>query len=184
VHCEVNVSGHLQLVSSKGARCFVESTWAVFSCFERNDVPDVSFDMWLLGCGYTPASMQVAHWAERCTPARLLPDALARLWAVVAWPLAAFATSRYQRHWDMQVQGWRQTAVHTQRVTGLQARVDALLMPQLGCTAMAVEAGRQSFVFLATHSFQRADLGVPAWESKLPMPSLPLAHSSSTPAFV
>jgi hypothetical protein len=86
----------------------------------------------------------------------------------------------------MQAQGWRQTAVHTQRVTGLQARVDALLKPQLGCTAMAVEAGQHSFVFQATHSFQRADLGVPAWEAPLPLtalPSTPLTSTLLSPGF-
>ncbi len=169
VHCEVDLLGRLQLVSSRGARCFVESTWAVFSCFGRDAVPDEQFDVWLLACGYTPSSTGVEHWQEHCTPARLLPDRLARCMGALAWPLATYLHSHYQRQWDAQARVWRQTASHRQVLTGRVTRVEAVIVPQLGCTAITAGTGRLHYVFQATDSFQRGDLGVPAWEAPLPL---------------
>ena len=167
VHFELDLFGRLQLVSSEGARCIAESNWAVFSCYERDGVPDPQFDLWLLACGYTPASTQVVDWNEQCTPARLLPGSGAQWASYLAWPWAAFAQSRYRRVWDAPAQGWRQSATHRQGLTGFQTRIEALLVPQLGCTALTARVGQDRIVFQAVKSFQQADLGVPAWESLL-----------------
>ncbi|MEI8158595.1 MAG: urea transporter, partial [Burkholderiales bacterium] len=75
LHCELDLQGRLTLVSSLGARCVSESTWAVFSCYERNAVEDPFFDIWLLACGYMPASIHAARWQDQCTVAQLLPRA-------------------------------------------------------------------------------------------------------------
>lgn len=167
IRCEVDEQGRLALVASSGARCLLESNWAVFACHERNPVADPFFDLWLLACGYTPASTQVTGWEDARVPARLLPHGLARWVAVLAWPWGAFARSLLQRGWDAPAQGWRQTATHRQQLTGIQVRTDALIVPQLGCTAISSEVGRTRYTMQATASFQRADMGVPGWEVPL-----------------
>jgi murein DD-endopeptidase MepM/ murein hydrolase activator NlpD len=167
IHCEVDALGRMALVSSLGARCLVESTVAVFACFERNSGADTCFDYWLLACGYTPASMQVNQWVDGCVPARLLTQTTARLWAWLLWPWAAFASSQFERRWDVQAQCWQQDGRHIQAVSGLAVQTSASLVPQWGCSWLRAQAGGRHTVFEATHSFQHADLGVPAWESRL-----------------
>lgn len=172
--CEVDELGRLALVSSAGGRCLVESTWAVFSCYDRNAVSDPFLDIWLLACGYTPASTQVVNWEDTHAPARLLPHGLARCVAVLAWPWGAFARSQFQRGWDAPAQGWRQTAKHRQQLSGIQVQTDALLVPQLGCTAISAAVGAKRYSLQATASFQRADMGVPGWEALLQMATMPV----------
>lgn len=172
LHCEVDALGRMVLVSSAGACCVAESTWAVFSCYERNNVADPLLDLWLLACGYTPAATQVLQWQDRCASASLLPQIGARWLAVLAWPVAAFVRSHYARRWDMEAQGWRQSAQHRQVLLGFDAYLDALIVPQLGCTALTAQAGPDRFVFQACRSFQRADLGVPAWDVPLRLSSV------------
>jgi urea transporter len=167
VHCAVDERGRLTLVSSAGGRCIAESTWAVFACYERTGKADPYFDLWLLACGYTPASFQVDCWQDRCTPARLLPGTAAKYLSILGWPWAAFAESNHQRRWDDEAQAWRQKATHRQNVSGITVRTEALIAPQLGCTYLAGEAGGTLYTLQATHSFQRADVGVPAWEVAL-----------------
>lgn len=167
IHSEVDTLGRMQLVSSLGGRCYAESTWAVFSCYERNDVADPLLDLWLMACGYTPASTQVTQWEDHCLPARMLPQRRAHWLAVLAWPLGHFAHSHYQRHWDTQAQGWRQQAQHQHAPTRSRTEVHALLMPQLGCAALSAKVGSEQYVFQATHAFQRADLGIPGWDVPL-----------------
>ena len=43
--CEVDELGRLVLISSAGGRCTAESTWVVFSCYDRNDTADPYFDL-------------------------------------------------------------------------------------------------------------------------------------------
>lgn len=167
LHCEVDPQGRLTLVSSAGGRCIAESTWAVFSCFERSGSADPYLDLWLLACGYTPTSFQVDGWRDRYTPARLLPHRPARWLAVLGWPWAAFAQSDYRRRWDETAQAWRQEARHRQRVSGIKAETTALIVPQFGCTYIAAQVGTACYTLQATSSFQRADVGVPAWEVPL-----------------
>jgi murein DD-endopeptidase MepM/ murein hydrolase activator NlpD/urea transporter len=170
LHCEVDLQGRMVLVSSLGARCVAESTWAVFSCYERNDVADPFFDLWLLACGYMPASIHVARWQDHCTAARLLPLSSAQWTARLLWPWATFATSTHQRHWDEALQCWQQDAQHTQSFTGLQVSTQARIAPQVGCTCLSAQAGPDRYTLQATHTFQKADLGVPAWETALAKP--------------
>ncbi len=172
--CEVDALGRLTLVSSAGGRCIAESTWAVFSCYERNAVDDPYLDLWLLACGYTPACTQVERWQDGCTTARLLPHTGAKWWAVLAWPWAAFVRSQYLRAWDPQAQAWRQSAQHHQHLTGIGVRTEALIVPQLGCSYLSSEVGTLRYTLQATSSFQRADIGVPAWEVPLRPVSAPL----------
>lgn len=164
VHCEVDPLGRLNLVSSLGARCLIESTWAVFSCYERSGPADPHFDLWMLACGYTPVSFHVAHWRERFTPARLIPNRWAQLLSALMWPCASFATARYERHWDEDAQGWLQTARHRQRLSGIDVHTQALIRPEIGCTSVAARVGQDTYALQATSTFQRADIGVPAWE--------------------
>jgi murein DD-endopeptidase MepM/ murein hydrolase activator NlpD/urea transporter len=170
--CEIDVQGRMALVSSLGGRCLVESTWAVFSCYERNGVVDPYLDLWLLACGYSPASTQAQRWEDACIPARMLPGRLAGWLSVLAWPWTAFVHGSYQRGWDLQAQAWSQTAQHRQAVSGLSAQTRALIVPQRGCILVTAIAGRNRFSLRATSAFQRADMGVPAWEA-------PLASQSS-----
>jgi murein DD-endopeptidase MepM/ murein hydrolase activator NlpD/urea transporter len=167
IHCEVDMLGRMALVSSAGARCLVESTLAVFACYERNAVADPCFDYWLLACGYTPASMQVDRWHDGCVPARLLDQKTARIWAWLLWPWAAFASSSLERSWDVQAQCWKQDGRHTQNVSGLSVQTSAHIAPQIGLVKLCAHAGGSQALFRATHSFQHADLGVPAWECTL-----------------
>jgi hypothetical protein len=157
----------MALVSNAGARCLVESTWSVFACYERNTVADAYFDQWLLACGYTPASTQVQRWVDTCVPVRLFARRSARAMAVLLWPWLTFGVSRFERHWDLHAQAWLQRGSHMQRVSGLQMRTVATMAPQVGCTRIQVVASGTNTVFQATHSFQRGDLGVPAWEAAL-----------------
>lgn len=173
LHCEVDELGRLILVSSAGARCIAESTWAIFSCYERNDVADPYFDLWLLACGYTPASFHVDRWQDHFTPARLIPRGVAKWLSVLVWPWATFAESSYHRRWDEEAQGWRQEAQHQQKVSGIQVKTEALIIPQLGCTYIAGEVGGARYTLQATSSFQRADIGVPAWEAALGISASP-----------
>ncbi len=169
VHAELDAQGGLRLVSSAGGSCRVESTWAVFSCFDRDAVPDRWLDLWLLGCGFTPASMQVMRWQDQGSPARLLPQRSARMLARLLWPWGALLHSHYQREWDGVLQAWRQHAQHRSTLPGLRTpvRVQALLVPQLGCTQLRAHFGRHQVAMQALGCFQRADLGIPAWESPL-----------------
>lgn len=177
IHCEIDALGCTQIVSSHGGRCSAESTWAVFSCYERDAVADPFLDLWLLGCGYTPASTQVTQWDDHCVPARMLPNTGARWLANLAWPMAAFAQSHYQRQWDTQAQGWRQQAQHRQNLSGLSTQVHALLMPQLGCAALSATVGKEHYIFQATNAFQRADLGIPGWDVKLHINTNAMPHA-------
>jgi murein DD-endopeptidase MepM/ murein hydrolase activator NlpD/urea transporter len=177
LHAEVDARGRMALVSSRGARCLVESTWAVFACYERNRVADPHFDCWLLACGYTPASTQVDRWQDGCVPARLLAGTCARLWSWLLWPWAAFASSTLERGWDVQAQCWKQTGSHTQKLSGIRVTTRAHMAPQMGCLHLRAEANGLQTVFLATHSFQHADLGVPAWELALNIPALAVPDS-------
>jgi murein DD-endopeptidase MepM/ murein hydrolase activator NlpD len=167
LHCEVDELGRLMLISSTGGRCLAESTWAVFSCYERSGPADPTLDLWLLACGYTPASFQVDRWQDRFTPARLLPQRVAKWLSVLVWPWAAFAESNYHRHWDDTAQGWRQQATHRQKTSGITVTTSALIVPQLGCTTLTGEVDGSRTTLQATRSFQRADIGVPAWEAEL-----------------
>lgn len=167
LHCEIDDRGRLNLVSSTGGRCIAESSWAVFSCYERQGTVDPYLDIWLLACGFTPASFYVEHWQDRATPARLLPQPVAKWLAVVCWPWAAFAESNYQRQWDEEAQGWRQLGSHRQNVGGLRVSTVALIVPQVGCTNISADVGRSRYQMQATSSFQRDDIGVPGWEASI-----------------
>ncbi len=173
VWCEIDAQSRMNLVSSRGARCVVESTWAVFACYARNAVKDPWFDQWLLACGYTPVSMQATAWSDVSLPARFLPMASARWCAALLWPWAAFASSTCERVWDAEQQAWKQQTRHRQQLTGIACTTVALLTPQLGCSHIHAEVGEDRYVLQATHSFQRSDLGVPAWEIPVRLASLP-----------
>jgi urea transporter len=167
LRCEVDDLGRLVLVSSRGARCVAESTWAVFSCYERNAVADPYFDLWLLACGYNPASFDVDLWQDAATPAYLFPNLGAKLWARCLWPWATFARSEHRRFWDEQLQAWRQEARHRQGVSQIEVKTQARIAPQIGCVYLTAQIGSSHYTLQATSSFQRADMGVPAWEVAL-----------------
>jgi len=167
IRCEVDELGRLVLVSSEGARCFAESTWAIFSCYERSGNPDPYFDLWILACGYTPASFHVERWHERYTPAKLLLGFTSKWLSYVAWPRAAFAESNYLRSWNEAAQGWRQQALHRQKISGISLTTEALIIPQVGCTFITAEQSGLRYIFQAIKSFQQSDIGVPGWESPL-----------------
>lgn len=171
LHCEVDELGRLVLISSGGGRCFAESTWAVFSCFERHGSADPYFDLWLLACGFSPVSFQVESWQDHKVPARLMPNWVARGLAHVLWPWAAFARGDYQRQWDEKAQAWRLQSNHLQKLSGIQIKTEALIAPQLGCSHMTAKVGAARYTLQATSSFQKADIGVPAWEVPLSVPT-------------
>lgn len=173
LHCEIDARGRLALVSSHGGRCVAESTWAVFSCYERTGNADPYLDLWLLACGYTPTSFQVDRWLDRFTPARLLPHRVAKYLSALVWPWASFAESSFSRRWDEDLQAWRQQAIHRQKISGISLNTEALIVPQVGCVHIAGEVGDSRYTLQATSSFQRADIGVPAWDVTLHLPSLP-----------
>jgi hypothetical protein len=100
----------------------------------------------------------------------LLAQKTVRVWAWLLWPWAAFASSRLERRWDVQAQCWKQDGRHTQKVSGLSVQTSAHIAPQIGCVWLRAQAGGLQTLFHATHSFQRADLGVPAWECMLAAP--------------
>ncbi len=167
VWCEIDDQARLTLVANSGARCVAESTWAIFSCYERNRVPDRCFDIWLLACGYCPASTEVSAWQDACVPARLLPNLKVQFMAALLWPLATFAKGDYTRMWDADQQQWRQTAMHRQQLTGLSAQTIAMIKPQFGCTSVQAQIGKDRYTLQATLLYQQADLGVPAWSVPL-----------------
>jgi murein DD-endopeptidase MepM/ murein hydrolase activator NlpD len=173
LHCEVDELGRLTLISSLGARCIAESSWAIFSCYERSGNADPYFDLWLLACGYTPASFQIDRWQDHSTPAKLLPQRAAKWLSVLAWPWTAFVESNYHRGWDEEAQGWRQKSHHRQKISGISAQTEALIVPQLGCAYLSAEIGKSRYTLQATHSFQRADIGVPGWEIPLTISTSP-----------
>ncbi|KOR33264.1 hypothetical protein TI05_02020 [Achromatium sp. WMS3] len=164
IHCAVDNLGRLTLNSNSDAHCIAESTWAVFSCYERSGNPDPFFDIWLLACAYTPASFQIKFWQDQAIPARLLPSNIARGLAKIIWPWMTFITSEYQRYWDAEMQGWRQKVQHRQPLSGINLQIEALILPQVGCTYISAEINNLRYTMQATSSFQQADLGVPAWE--------------------
>ena len=176
LRCEVDERGRLTLISSSGGRCIAESTWAVFSCYERSGGADPYLDLWLLACGYTPVSSCVDRWVERFTPARLLPHASAQWISALVWPWASFATSQYRRYWDEAAQGWCQLGCHRQKMTGIEIATKALISPQLGCTCLSGEINGARYSLQAITAFQRADVGVPSWESPLVLSSSVASH--------
>lgn len=121
----------------------------------------------ILACGYTPVSTLVERWQERFTPARMLPHRTAKWLALLAWPWATFAESSYQRHWDETTQSWRQAGRHRQKVSGIEVKTEALIVPQLGGAYITGEVAGSRYTMQASHSFQRPDIGVPAWEAAL-----------------
>lgn len=167
IWCEIDSQSRMVIRTSSGASCVVESPWAVFSCYERNTVPDIWFDLWLLGCGYTPVSLQVESWEDTRVPARWLPGRHARWAAALVWPWATFAKGSFTRGWNASTQSWQQQASHRQAMTGIGARVVADIAPQTGCTRIEASMGRHRYTLQADSSFQRADMGVPAWEYPL-----------------
>jgi len=169
LHCEIDERGRLNLVSSGGGRCVAESTWAVVSCHERHGAFDPYLDIWLLACGFTPASFHVERWQDHATPARLLPQTVAKWLAVVCWPWAAFAESDFERRWDDEAQGWRQQGRHRQKLGAMLVTTEALIVPQVGCTNITADVGRSKYQMQATSAFQRDDIGVPAWEASIEM---------------
>ncbi len=171
--CMVDDLGRMVLVSSEGGRSVAESTWAVFSCYERNEKSDLFLDLWLLACAYSPASFQIERWEDRATPARLLPIRLAKFLACLIWPWMTFIESRHLRKWDDESQGWRQIAEHRQRHSGIGAKTEALILPQKGCTFVGAESGGNRYAMQATSLFQLADVGVPSWEEEIRMSNLP-----------
>jgi len=52
-------------------------------------------------------------------------------------------------------------------LSGVSVQTEVLILPQLGCTYLSAKIGAQSFTLQATSHFQRADIGVPAWEAAL-----------------
>lgn len=170
LHCEVDDLGRHVLVSSAGGRCLAESTWSVFAGYDRDDVPDLYLDLWLLSVGFTPVSWEVTCWTDGHTPARLLPHLLAKFLSVGLWPWGSAAKSSYHRAWEAGAQAWKQSAHHRQNVTGLVVETEAFLAPQLGCTYLTGKVGKvgnDRYTFQATSTFQRADIGVPGWETPL-----------------
>jgi len=159
LRCEADAQGRLALVSSAGGRCLAESTWAVFSCYDRDGAADPCLDLWLLACGYTPASAQAERWQDS-TPARLLPHAGAKWLAALAWPAASFARSSYRRQWDGAAQAWRQTVHHRQKMSGIEADAEALIDPVLGCTHITATVGGSRYTLQAASP----DIGTPARE--------------------
>lgn len=167
LRCEVDDLGRLTLISSFGGRCIAESTGAVFSCYERNNIADPYLDLWLLACGFTPTSLHVDHWQDRFTPTKLIPCRSAKWLSFLAWPWAVFAKSSYQRCWDEDAQAWQQEACHRQKISGIKVKTEALIVPQLGCTYVAGEIGSSRYTLQATSTFQCADIGVPGWEAPI-----------------
>ncbi len=167
LRCEVDERGQLVLISSAGGRCVAESTWAVFSCYDRNSRFDPYLDLWLLACGYTPVSYHVERWQDHFTPARVLPQRTAKLLALLVWPWATFAESRYQRRWDEAGQAWRQTGHHRQKLSGIQVNTEAMITPQVGAIYINGEISGCRYTMQATHSFQHPDIGIPGWETPL-----------------
>lgn len=167
LRCEVDRQGRMTLVSSAGAHSIAESTWAVFSCYECGGKSDPFFDLWVLACGYTPTSFDVDNWTEQFTPAKLFPLRAAKWLSSMVWPWTAFAESSYTRQWDDVAQAWSQNGVHRQKISGIVVKTQAMIVPQIGCTYISAEVGGVHYKLQATSSFQRADLGVPAWEAAL-----------------
>jgi hypothetical protein len=85
----------------------------------------------------------------------------------------AFVESNYHRDWDEEAQGWRQKSQHRQKISGIVVQAEALIVPQLGCTYIAAEVGKSCYTLQATRSFQRADIGVPGWETPLTISTSP-----------
>lgn len=173
LHCEVDELGRLMLISSTGGCCIAESTWAVFSGYERSGNADPYLDLWLLACGYAPASFQIDSWQDHAAPAKLLPQRAAKWLSVLAWPWTAFVESNYHRGWDEEAQGWRQKSHHRQKISGISVQAEALIVPQLGCTHITAQVGKSRYTLQATRSFQRADIGVPGWETTLTISTSP-----------
>ena len=171
--CRVDDFGRLNLVSSRGGKSVAESTWAVFSCFERSGNPDPFFDLWLLACAYSPASFQIERWEDHSMPARFLPGKIAKWLSSALWPWMTFLESRHQRGWDEESQGWRQRSEHRQKHSGIGANTEALILPQKGCTFVAAESGGNRYTMQAKSLFQLADVGVPSWEEEIRLSSSP-----------
>lgn len=167
LHCEVDELGRLILLSSRGGRCVAESTWAVFSCYERDSTSDLFLDLWLLGCGFTPASYHVSRWVDPRVLARMMPQTYARWAARLGWPWATFAEGGYERYWNDEAQAWFQRGSLRQKLTGVALSIEARLVPQLGCTYLSCHVGNVTYTMQATSYFQRADVGIPAWETPL-----------------
>jgi hypothetical protein len=164
LHCSVDELGRLNLQSSANGRCVVESTWSIFSCYQRSGNNDTYLDIWLLACGFTPASSQAEQWFDHATPSRLFPHRLIRWLGPFFWPWTTFLKSSYRRIWDLEAQAWRQDSTHVTRLFNKTIETCSFLTPQIGCTHISAGVNDQHYTFELTRFFQRPDVGIPGWE--------------------
>lgn len=164
LRCSVDELGRLILQSSGNGSCVVESTWSIFSCYQRSGNNDPYLDIWLLACGFTPTSSQAEKWFDHATPSRMFPHRLVRWLAPIFWPWTTFLESSYQRMWDLEAQAWRQDSIHTTRLFAKTMETRAFLTPQIGCTHISARINDKHYTFELNRFFQCADVGVPGWE--------------------
>ncbi len=162
VSAQLTLDGRFRLVTDSGASCLCEANGALFACYARDDVPDIFFDIWLLGAGCTPASEQAARWRDSPS-ARLLPRHLNSLSAMLLHPFVTQLEAVYHRSWDDAGQLWRQGG-RFEFAGAHVLDINAAIAFDHGLTQLHARADDESLEMELTGAFQAGDAGVPQRE--------------------
>ncbi len=158
--------GQFQLEAPSGAMACFEETVGVLSFYERNDVVDPFFDVWLLALGLTPLSESVLEWSDKPT-ARLLPMTWRqRLAFILKYPLGAEVDSHYRRQWDESSPRFLQIGEHRLNLGWLgniTVTSEATLSFEYGCAELKVTAGEQIWHARLSALGQGVDGEDPVW---------------------
>ena len=140
----VNLSllGQFRLTETQGASAAFEKTAAVIGFYDRQGKTALLLDLWLLALGLTPLSSSAECWSDRPSM-RLLPIGWGRhLLAALLRPLGTGCDSHYCRHWDEEMQVWRQQGEHRIHLApGIvwQAHTLAEIKPGVGVRRMRLD---------------------------------------------
>ncbi len=146
----VNLSllGQFRLTETQGASAAFEKTAAVIGFYDRQGKTALLLDLWLLALGLTPLSSTAECWEDRPSM-RLLPIGLGRrLLVALLHPLGTGCDSHYCRHWDAEMQVWRQEGKHRIRLApgiAWQAHTLAEIKPGVGVRRMRMDCFGQTW---------------------------------------
>ncbi|HEY9051949.1 MAG TPA: urea transporter [Gammaproteobacteria bacterium] len=161
---EVSLSGQYRLHSDTGASAAFEEINGVLAFYDRSGPKDEILDAWLLANGLTPLTDRARSWHDSPS-ARLYPlNLLQKLWLVLRHPLGCGLKSHYQRVWEDDRQGWKQTSTHQLDLSkNSQAECESIFDPEMGCTEFSIKYNHQQRRIKLINIGLIADQGIPGW---------------------
>ncbi|MFZ4702004.1 MAG: hypothetical protein ACOYMG_18315, partial [Candidatus Methylumidiphilus sp.] len=142
LHVNLSLLGQFRLTEMQGASAAFEKTAEVIGFYDRQGKKALLLDLWLLALGLTPLSSTAECWEDRPSM-RLLPIGLGRrLLVALLRPLGTGCDSHYCRHWDGEMQVWRQVGKHRIRLApGIEWQAQSLaeIKPEIGVQRMRMD---------------------------------------------